>query len=71
MKENVMPTDISIRVFTLRVDAEAAAKLMRENGFTVPPISNATVAANWNNSTATPPVSDDVQVPCWVVIGKR
>lgn len=66
-----MAKEISVRVFTHRVDAEAQAALMRDNGFTVPQVSNATVAANWSNATKNPPVTDDANAPCWVVIGRR
>ncbi len=66
-----MSKEISIRVFNDRSDAEADAEVMRNNGFRVPPVSEATEAANWSNSTATPPVVDDAKFPCWVVIGRR
>ena len=71
MKEQIMSTEISIRVFTQRVAADTEAQLMRASGFTVPQVSTATVAANWSNSTTNPSVKDDAICPCWVVIGRR
>ena len=66
-----MSKDISVRVFTDRIDAEAEAQVMRDNGFRVPPVSEATDACNWSNSTNPPPVTDDARAPCWVVIDRR
>ena len=66
-----MSKEISVRVFTNKVDAEAEAEFMRGNGFKVPPVSEATDACNWSNRTTVPPISDDAKVPCWVLIGRR
>ena len=66
-----MSKDISVRVFTDRIEAEAQAQFMRDNGFTVPRISEATETCNWSNPTKPAPVVDDANVPCWVVIGRR
>ena len=66
-----MSVVISNRVYTDRVDAEAEAEFMRNNGFRVPPVSEATGAVKWSNSTAKPRVVDDANSPCGVVIGRR
>lgn len=66
-----MSKDVSVRVFTDRIDAEAEAQVMRKSGFKVQPVTEATEACNWSNPTTVPPVTDDAKVPCWVVIGKR
>ncbi len=65
-----MAQETSVRVFSSRVDAFAEATIMRANGFNAT-VTEATVAANWSDSTAAPPVVRDAIAPCWVVVGRR